>query len=113
MDGLAAYQDLEDVQAELFAEVGKMEQAGVQLARNEAEYRKELAKEMLRRRADGMAVSMLSDVCRGDARIAGLKLQRDCSDAIYSASKERINVLKLRLRILQAQMKREWSDIPR
>ena len=53
---------------------------------------------------------MTGDLCRGREDIAALRCQRDCSEAIYRASQEAINVLKLRIRMVDAQMTRIWNS---
>ncbi len=36
--------------------------------------------------------------------------RRDCSEAIYKASQEAINVIKLRIRMVDAQITRIWNS---
>ena len=86
-----------------------MQSSGVTLAQNERDYRVALRTEMLALRADGMPASMVGDVARGTPNVAELKLRRDCSEAVYKASQEAINVHKLQLRIIDAQINREWQ----
>lgn len=109
-DGLTDAGDLEALWGRLDREVEAMRNSGVQLARNEAEYRKALRVLVLSERQKGTPVTVISDICRGEPRIASLREARDCSEAIYRASQEAINVLKLRIRVLDAQMGREWGQ---
>lgn len=90
--------------------VEAMRSAGVQYAENEAEYRKGVALETLRLRDSGTPVTIIRDLVRGDGRIAELKRLRDCAEAVYKASQESINVNKLRIRTLEAQLAREWGS---
>lgn len=98
------------VRAELAGELERCGRSGAQFAENEREYRKELAKAILAEREKGVPVSIVGDVARGIPYIADLKCARDCSEAIYKASQEAINVQKLNLRLLDAQMSREWNS---
>ena len=41
---------------------------------------------------------------------AEAKRRRDCSEAIYKASQEAINVIKLRIRMVDAQITRIWNS---
>ena len=65
---------------------------------------------ILDERRKGTAVTLTSDLCRGREDIAELKRLRDCSEAIYRASQEAINVYKLRIRMLDAQIARVWNS---
>lgn len=84
--------------------------SGVKLAENEAEYRKALRIEILNERANHTPVTIISDVCRGMEHIANLKQARDSAEAVYKASQEAINVYKLRLRMVEADINRIWSS---
>lgn len=86
-----------------------LREAGADKANTEALYRQELAKEILNRRAEGMPVTIISDVCRGQPRIAKLKTDRDIADSTYQAIIESINSQKLAIRVLEAQIAREWT----
>ena len=68
-------------------------------------YRLELAKELIRLRADGMPVSMVSDVARGN--VAELRFTRDLTDAQYRSSIEAIDSLKAQLNALQSLLKHQ------
>lgn len=39
-----------------------------------------------------------------------LKQRRDCSEALYKASQEAINVYKLKIRTVDEDIKRTWSN---
>lgn len=89
--------------------VGDLRHAGVQYAENKAEYRKELRKAILAERAKGTPVTIIGDLVRGLPRVADLQVNRDSAEAVYKAIQEEINVNKLRIRVLDEQLKREWS----
>ena len=103
-------QERKELEERLMQEIEAYEKSGCQLAKNEAEYRKALRVEILLERANKTPVSIVSDICRGKPEIAELKLNRDCSEAVYSASKEAIHAIKLRLRILDEEITREWNS---
>lgn len=106
-DEAATLQDLTD---QLMAELQTLKTSGCQFAENEAEYRKALRIEIMNERAKGTPVTIMSDVCRGKPDIADMKRRRDCAEAIYKASQEAINVIKLRIRIVNSQIEREWHS---
>lgn len=92
----------------LMGELDNCRKAGCQLAENEAKYRMELSIAELHERERGTPVTIINDICRGDPRIADLRRARDCSKVLYEASREAVNVYKLRLRLLNEQASRVW-----
>ena len=40
---------------------------------------------MLRLRAEGVPVTIISDLCRGNEKIADLKLKRDIAETLYES----------------------------
>lgn len=88
-------------------EVGKR---GREYAEAEADYRSALSAKILELRADNMPVTICPDVARGTQHIAMLKMDRDCKEALYKAALESVNVYKLQIKVLEAQMQREWNN---
>lgn len=104
------YEQLDELTDQLMAELEVCKISGCQYAENEAEYRKALRLAILDERRKGTPVTITSDLCRGREDIAELKKLRDCSEAIYKASQEAINVYKLRIRMVDAQITRIWNS---
>ena len=77
----------------------------------ERDYKVALAKLTLELRSKGMPVTLLTDVTRGDKEIAELRFKRDTSKELLKIAYEKINVLKLQLRIIQENSKQEWTSI--
>lgn len=94
----------------LMSALDECRNSGIQQAENEAEYRKMLRKEILLERSNNMPTTIVGDVCRGKEEIADAKLNRDCSEVIYKTAQEALNVYKLRLRFINAQLDREWHS---
>lgn len=82
---------------------------GRTFAQAEHDYRVALSKRILEHRAGGMPVTIISDVCRGEPEIAKLRLERDIAETVYKSALEAIQSYKLQIRILDAQVEREWS----
>lgn len=78
-------------------------------AQAERDYRVALAKKILQERDKGTPVTIISDICRGDREIAGLKFNRDVAETAYDAAREACNVYKLEIRVLDEQITREWG----
>ena len=104
------YEQLDELTDQLMAELEVCKTSGCQYAENEAEYRKALRIAILEERSKGTPVTVISDLCRGREDIAELKQRRDCSEALYKASQEAINVYKLKIRTVDEDIKRTWSN---
>jgi hypothetical protein len=72
------------------------------------DYRIALAEKILIERDKGTPVTIISDVCRGDRKIARLKFERDVAEVVYKSALEAINILKLQVKVLDEQIGREW-----
>lgn len=101
---------IQELTSSLMDELRTIRTSGCALAENEAEYRKALRLAILEEREKGTPVSIISDVCRGREDIASLKTLRDCSETVYKASQEAVNVYKLRIRVLQEEMRMDWNS---
>ena len=56
---------------------------------------------------------MIDKTCYGIPSVAEARFKRDVALTVYEANKEAINSLKLQIRILDAQVSREWgSNLP-
>lgn len=73
-------------------------------------YRKMLAKELLRLKAEGMQATLCGDVARGKEEIAEAKEQEIITESLYKSCQEAINVYKVQIKILQEQLSREWTN---
>lgn len=104
------YAELDELTDQLMAALETCRTAGCQLAENEAEYRKALRIEELDARERKVPVTIISDLCRGKEEIADLRQRRDCSEAIYKASFEALQVYKLRIRMVNEEINRVWTS---
>jgi hypothetical protein len=103
------YEQIMRLMAELTASIRKLRDNGAKLAEAERDYKITLRKEALRLRADNMPVTLINQIIYGVPEVAEKRFKRDVEQANYDANKEHINVTKLQLRILEAQLNREWS----
>lgn len=104
------YARLDELTDGLMRELETSRTSGCQLAENEREYRQAVRVETLRERAKGTPVTIVGDLVRGMPYVAELRCRRDCSEAVYKASCEAVNVYKLRIRMLDAEIGRAWSS---
>ena len=96
--------------AELTVSIKKLRANGEKLAEAERDYKITLRQEALRLRAGDMPVTLINSIIYGVQEVADKRFKRDVCQATYDANKEHINVVKLKLRILEAQLNREWGQ---
>ncbi len=104
------YEQIQNYIAELDIAVKRLRQSGTDLAEAERKYKICLREEALKLRAEkGMAVTLINQIVYGVPEVARLRFDRDVKEAIYQANLESINSTKLKLRILENQLDREWG----
>lgn len=113
MNGFELFTERDNLSRELSASIDVMANAGCKYAKAEAEYKIELAKTALELKDKGMAVTMISMVINGTGNVPKLRMERDIAEVMYRTSQEKIQSLKLQLRIVEAQIEREWSQANR
>ena len=104
------FEEIQRLMAELTASIGKLRANGAKLAEAERDYKITLRTEALRLRASDMPVTLINSTIYGVEEVANLRLTRDIAQANYEANKEHINICKLKLRILESQLKMEWGQ---
>ncbi len=110
IDGLSLWQGITERLDMLDEAVRCLRHRGRDYAEAESAYRQALAVEIIRlREEEGLPVTIIPDLARGNEEIAALKVERDCAEALYKSALEAINVNKLRVKILEAQHEREWG----
>lgn len=110
MDGMQLYQELDQKQRMLDAAVRELRARGTALAKAERDYRIAKAGAILEERAKGTPATLTADIVKGRKDIAKLCFERDCADVVYKSALEAINALKLQLRLIEAQVQREWGQ---
>ena len=103
------YEEIQRLMLELTASIKKLRTNGANLAEAERDYKITLRQEALRLRAGDMPVTLINNIIYGVPEVAEKRLKRDVEQANYDANKEHINVTKLKLRILEAQLSMEWG----
>lgn len=73
------------------------------------EYRVGLAQELVKLKNEGYAITLAQDIARGKREIASLKFKEIETEALYKANLERINALKLEIKLLSNQIDKEWG----
>ena len=95
---------------ELDISVKQLRKSGTDLAEAERKYKICLRQEALKLRAEkNMPVTLINQIIYGVQEVANLRFDRDVKEAVYQANLESINSTKLKLRILENQLNREYG----
>lgn len=108
MDSL--YQERLVKQKQLDASVRMLRKSGTEYAQAEKDYKILLRQECLKLRDEGMAIGMIDKTCYGVPAVAEARFKRDVAESVYKANQEAINTYKLELRLIEAQISREWGQ---
>lgn len=84
---------------------------GIKLAEAERDYKIKLRTEALKLRDEkNMPVTLIAQIIYGVPEVARLRFARDVAQATYEANQEYINATKLKIRILDSQISREFGN---
>lgn len=104
------YEEIQKLMEELTLSIGRLRKNGVALAEAERDYKVSLCKKALLMKAEGTPVTFINTIIYGIGEVADMRLKRDIEQANLEANKEHINATKLKLRLLEAQLEREWGN---
>ena len=109
MDGIDLWNELNDLCNKLTVSGHQMKKYGLEKAEAEHDYKIALRQESLKLRSNGEAIGMIDKTVYGVPEVADKRFKRDVAETMYETSKESINALKLKIRILNEQLSREWQ----
>src|SRR5699024_2225923 len=105
------FEEITKLTRELDTAVRELRKSGTNLAEAERKYKICLRQEALKLREEkSMPVTLINQIIYGIQEVANLRFDRDVKEAIYQANLESINSTKLKLRILENQLNREWGQ---
>lgn len=107
MDDL--YTELQKKTNELTVSIKQLRISGTEYAKAERDYKVLLRQECLKLRDEGMAIGMIDKTCYGIPKVAEARFNRDVAETVWTANKEAINSIKLQMRLIEAQLEREWG----
>ena len=107
--GQELFADMQEKTALLDTALNQLGKRGRAYAEAEKDYKIALAKQILEERGNGVPVTIISDICRGNREIARLRFERDVAEITYKSAMEAINVYKLEVNLLREQIDREWN----
>lgn len=108
MDGLKAINELNDLQAELDKTIKQMATYGKQYAEADSRYRVSVRQSILRLRDEGYPVTIIRDLVLGE--VADIRQEMNIAEAFYKTAQEKVQALKLQLRLLDNQIQREYGN---
>lgn len=104
-------QDIQTLMDELTLSIKKLRQTGNALAEAERDYKITLRQEALKLKFDdNMPVTLINQIIFGVPEVAEKRFKRDIAETMYNTNQEHINATKLKLRLLESQLSREWSN---
>lgn len=103
------YETIQKLMDELTASIKVLRKNGETLAECERDYKITLTTQALKLRAEDMPVTLINATIYGLKEVADKRFARDVAQATYDANREHINAVKLRLRILDGQLQREYG----
>ena len=107
-NGADLINDIQNLSASLVQAVHSMASHGKKYAEAEKVYKIRLMQETLKLRDAGMPVTIIDKVVMGI--VADERCERDIAEAFYKTSMENVNAIKLRIRVLDNQINREWGN---
>lgn len=103
---------LEELMEELNISIKKLREHGEKLARAERDYKILLRQEALKLRQEkNMPVTLINQIIYGVPEVADARFKRDVAEAMYNSNQEHINVTKLKMRIIESQINREYMNV--
>jgi len=94
----------------LDASIRALGKTGKEYGQAHTDYRLKLSETLLKLEAEGRPVTNLYYIARGMKDVAMAKFKEISTEAIYKANQESIQAQKLRIRILESQIEREWGN---
>ena len=103
--------DIQILMEELTISIKKLSRNGQILAEAERDYKITLRKEALKLKVEeNMPVTLINQIIFGVPEVAEKRYKRDIAETMYKANQEHINSTKIKLRILESQVSREWGN---
>lgn len=102
--------DIQMLMEELTISIKKLRHTGQALAEAERDYKITLRQEALKLKLeDKLPVTLINQIIYGIPTVAEKRYKRDIAETLYNTNQEHINATKLKLRLLEAQVQREYG----
>lgn len=110
MSGIDLINDLNALLDAMPAGIHQIAKWGDEYANAEKQYRMLVRQEILKAQTEGTPATLVKDLVRGIEEVADAKFKRDRAEAFYKAAQESVNVNKLKARLYDNQINREWGN---
>lgn len=105
------FNEIEELIKKLNVSINSLKNNGRALAEAEKEYKITLRQEALKLREDKkMPVTLINQIIYGIPEVAKKRFERDVAETMYNTNQEFINTTKLKIRVLESQLNREWGN---
>lgn len=104
------WHEIEEVMEKAEKSLSEYKRLSRDYAKKEYNYRIALSKRLLERRTEGMAVTALNDIVKGEKDIADLRLKRDIAEGLMKSAEKGTDFYKLYARLMEGQISREWGQ---
>ena len=105
------YNELQEKIGQLNQSIEDTKKLGLNYNESEYKYKVQLRIEALKLKNEKqMPVTLINQIIYGVPQVAELRLERDKAETLYNSAKDKINVLKLQIRVLDAQLQREYNN---
>lgn len=102
--------DIQMLMEELTVSIKKLRYTGQALAEAERDYKITLRQEALKLKLeDKLPVTLINQIIYGIPTVADKRFKRDIAETMRDTNLEHINATKLKLRLLEAQVQREYG----
>ena len=102
--------ELNALLTELTQSINSLRKTGSKLAKDEADYRMVKYENILKLKEKGERATLIPLMVNGIKEVADARFKRDISQVTYDANKDHINATKLKIRVLESQIAREWGN---
>lgn len=109
MTGQELYAERDEIKKSLNHSMDKMYTNGVNWGEKTKAYRTILAQTILMLKAEGMQISIIDKVAKGQEDVAQAELDMMTAEVLYRSSMENIMIQKKLLDSVEDEIKREWG----
>ena len=102
-------QELNKKTKELSSSIKVLRENGSKLAQSEASYRMIKYAHILELKEKGEKATLIPLMVNGIKEVADARLKRDIAQVTYDANKDHINATKLQIRVIESQIKMDFS----
>lgn len=105
------FNELQELNQKLTISIQSLRKNGQALAEAERDYKITLRQEALKLRQEkNMPVTLINQIIYGIPEVADKRFKRDIAETMYQTNQEFINTTKLKIRVLENQLNREWGN---